>query len=200
MHRTEPLLMLGCGILKKEIDYLIAKHKWPVDSLWFDSSLHVDFSALELTLRHALQRNQQRCKLVFYGTCHPLMDKILGQDVRRVAGQNCVDILLGNELFTEKLAEGAFFLLEDWALHWEHVTARTFGSNPVILREIFQLSHTHLLCLRTPCSGDFSAAAAAVGQKVGLPLRWLDVSLDNLESVLLAGMQSSKEVTQCPNP
>ena len=200
MQQTEQILLLGCGILKKEIDYLIAKHQWPVDSLWFDSSLHVNFNALEQTLRHALQRNGQRRRLVFYGTCHPLMDQILGQDVRRVTSQNCVDILLGSELFTEKLTEGAFFLLEDWALRWDHVTSRTFGSNPVIIQEIFQLSHTHLLCVRTPCSGDFAVAAAAVGQKVGLPLRWLDVSLDKLEKVILAGLQSMKEAPPCPKP
>jgi hypothetical protein len=33
-------------------------------------------------------------------------------------------------------------------------------------------------------SGDFSAEAIRVGEIVGLPVRWLDVDLDNLERLL----------------
>ena len=200
MNTAERCLLLGCGILKKEIDFLIHKNNWPVDKLWFDSSLHVDFGALQKTLSHGLKQNELRKKLVFYGTCHPLMDQILGHEALRVEGQNCVDILLGNELFTAELSAGAFFLLEDWATRWEHVTGKTFGHNPLVIREIFQLSHTHLLCLRTPCSGDFSVAAEKVSQQVNLPLRWMDVSLDPLESVLRKALQALLEAPSCLNP
>ena len=74
--------------------------------------------------------------------------------------------------------------MEDWALRWDEAIGKTFGNKPEVVREIFQLSNKYLLCLRTPCSGDFSEAAAQVGTKVGLPLRWLDVNLDHLEMVL----------------
>jgi len=84
----------------------------------------------------------------------------------------------------EKLDAGAFFLLEDWALRWDDAIAATFGSNPEVVREIFQLSNQSLLCLRTPCSGDFEQQALAVSEKVGLPVEWMDVGLDHLEKVL----------------
>jgi hypothetical protein len=95
----------------------------------------------------------------------------------------------------EELSNGAFFLLEDWALRWDEVIGKTFGSNPEVVREIFQLSSKYLLCLRTPCSGDFTLPAQEIGLKLGLPLRWMDIGLDNLEAVLrqAAGRVKSSE-------
>lgn len=178
-------LLLGCGILHKEIRLLIEKNNWPLDTFFVDSILHVDFGALAASLQSALARNAGRRNIVFYGACHPLMERMLHQaGTFRTEGQNCVEMLLGAERFGEELAGGAYFLLEDWALRWEQMINRTFGPNPMIVRDIFCACHSGLLCLRTPCSGDFKAAAENASRQAGLPLRWLDVTLDNLESVL----------------
>jgi hypothetical protein len=75
---------------------------------------------------------------------------------------------------------------------------RTFGTAGTATRAIFQHSHTHLLAVRTPCSGDFTAAAERAAGIVGLPLRWTDASLDHLESVLeetFGRLPGSPEVT-----
>ncbi len=178
-------LLLGCGILAKEVRYLIAKNGWPLDTDFLDSSLHVNFEKLADELDKGLARNQQRDIIVFYGCCHPRIEQMLTDaHTFRTEGQNCVEMLLGRALFMEKLDAGAFFLLEDWALRWDDAIAATFGSNPEIVREIFQLSNQSLLCLRTPCSGDFEQQALAVSEKVGLPVEWMDVGLDHLEQVL----------------
>ena len=186
----EQILLLGCGILKNEVEFLIKKNRWPVESRFYDSSLHVDFDALRKTLASGLERNADRDIVVFYGECHPLMEHILKPQASRVEGQNCIEFLLGTERFTDELAAGAFFLLEDWALNWDRVISRTLGENPAAVRELFQSDHQYLLCLRTPCSGDFEAAALKAGRKAGLPLRWLDVSLDCLETVLNQALQA----------
>lgn len=60
----------------------------------------------------------------------------------------------------------------------------TFGINREVIREIYQGDRGYLLCITTPCSGDFRDEAEEAGRLVGLPLRWLDVSLDHLEWVL----------------
>ncbi|NTV13587.1 MAG: DUF1638 domain-containing protein [Desulfobulbaceae bacterium] len=179
------LLLTGCGILRKEVELLIAENHWPVETCWLDSALHVNFERLAEKLTGALERYRERETIVFYGTCHPLMDGILKRaGTIRTPGQNCVDILLGQELFSAELARGAFFLLEDWARRWEYITRLTFGTNPALIRELYQSAHTHLLCLRTPCSSDFRCEAEAAGELVGLPLVWRDVSLDHLQGVL----------------
>ncbi len=182
----DKILLIGCGILKKEIRYLIDRNHWPLESHFLDSTLHIDFEKLSDKLTAALDKHQDRKTMVFYGTCHPLMEGILKRgNTIRTPGQNCVDILLGHELFMAELGKGAFFLLEDWALRFEHVLRITFGDNIELVREIFQGDRKYILSLRTPCSGDFSEQAEEAGELVGMPVRWMDVSLGHMEKVLL---------------
>lgn len=178
-------MLLGCGILRNEIEFLIRKNHWPLDTDWLDSSLHVNFEKLAHALQSGILRNRGRDVVVFYGCCHPRMEDILQTaHTFRTEGQNCVEMLLGRDLFMQELSAGSFFLLEDWALRWDEVIGRTFGGRPDVVKEIFSLSSTSLLCLRTPCSGDFEAQARAAGSAAGLPLRWMDVGLDHLEATL----------------
>ena len=189
------LMLLGCGILHREIRHLIEKNRWPLDTFFIDSMLHVDFDALASALKKALARHTGRRVIVFYGACHPLMDQILAEaGLQRTRGQICVEMLLGEERCTRELADGTYFLLEDWALRWNHMIQKTFGDNAAVTRAIFQGDRSNLLCLRTPCSGDFTSYAAAAGSQVGLPLRWLDVPLDNLEKCLHDSITALTEV------
>jgi hypothetical protein len=196
---NDRLLLLGCGILKKEVKFLIARNKWPVETLFLDSALHVDFDGLDKSLTHALAGHGGENIIVFYGTCHPLLEQMLAEaQTFRTRGQNCCEMLLGHGLFSGELAKGAYFLLEEWARRWEHIQAKTFNTTKLeIIREIFQGDRKYLLGLKTPCSGDFTAEAEAAGRMVGLPLRWLDVPLDHLESVLLEAIERKHGETQC---
>jgi hypothetical protein len=186
-----PLRLVGCGILRKEVDALVAKNGWNVETEFLDSALHNYLNRLSKELDGALTRDEQagRDTVVFYGSCHPQMDNILQQHhTLRTHGQNCIVMLLGHELFMEELAKGAYFLLEDWALTWKPMLTQAFGDNVAVLREIFQGSHKYMVAIRTPCSGDFKAAAEAAAAYVGLPLQWRDVGLEHLEAVLADAM------------
>ena len=183
--RNTSIPLIGCGILKDEIDYLIKKNGWDLSAHYLDSSLHVDFERLEYSLTHALRHFGSKPKTVFYGTCHPLMNRFMRDgNAVRTEGQNCVEILLGKDLFTRCLTEGSFFLMEDWARHWDRVMTKAFGDNPEVIRDIFQSEHKQLLALRTVCSGDYGADADRVSRATGLPLKWMDAGLDHLEAVL----------------
>jgi len=183
--QSKNCVLLGCGILQREINFLIKKNNWLLDTDFIDSSLHVNFEKLAQELQTGFLRNKDHEVVVFYGCCHPRIENILEeQNTFRTNGQNCVEMLLGREKFMEELANGAFFLIEDWAFRWDDVIGNTFGNRPDVVREIFQLSNKSLLCLRTPCSGNFKIAADEVSEKIGLPVRWLDVELDHLEKVL----------------
>lgn len=183
---NDRLLLLGCGILKKEINFLIAKNNWPVATHYLDSALHVDFNRLAAALSHALAGHRGENSIVFYGTCHPLLDEMLAKaGTFRTCGQNCCEMLLGPDTFHKELTTGAYFLLEEWALRWRHIITRTFNTeNLSIIRDIFKIDRKYLLGIRTTCSGDFTAEAEAAGEMMALPLRWLDVGLDHLEDVL----------------
>ena len=185
--------LIGCGILKDEINYLIKKNGWDLSPHYLNSSLHVDFEKLEYSLTQALKLFGDEPKAVFYGTCHPFMDRFIREgNAVRTEGQNCVEILLGKEQFTRLLTEGAFFLMEDWARHWDSVMIKAFGDNPEVIKDIFQGEHTQLLALRTVCSGDFTEEAERVSSLTGLPLKWLDTDLDHLEEVLRETLKKLK--------
>lgn len=177
--------LVGCGILKKEVNYLIKKNSWAIEPHFLDSSLHIDFDKLSFGLTKGLTRYEEQETIVFYGCCHPLMDQMLEQHKTvRTYGQNCIDMLLGPELFHEELNKGAFFLVEDWAKRWEYLMKKSLGSNLELAREIFKSDRKYLLCIRTPCSGDFADYAQQSGDLIGVPVKWMDVNLDYLESVL----------------
>jgi hypothetical protein len=190
----EKLLLLGCGILSKEIRFLVAKNHWPVDMLFLDSALHIDFNKLAKGLKGSLAKHRHRQCVVFYGACHPLMERMLAAEhTQRTPGQNCVDILLGFDVFSHELEQGAFFLMEDWARRWEYITRITYGTDKLsIVRDILKESQrTYILALRTPCCSDFSAAAEEISYKLDWPLRWMDVNLNHLETVLRQTLERS---------
>ena len=186
-NNTNKHILVGCGILKKEINWLIKKNNWRLDTFFLDSTLHINFEKLQKNLSSALKKHSDKNTFVFYGECHPLIENILRDaNTFRTAGQNCVDILLGNKVFTKELSDGAFFLLEDWATRWDYICKKTFGDNKEIVRQIFREDRKYILALRTPCSGDFSKEAGIMAWHVDLPLRWMNVELDSLESVLIS--------------
>ena len=186
--RPYPKKLLGCGVLEKEVDSLIAKNGWRVATQYLDSTLHNHLGRLFDELKAALDANDGtgRRAHIFYGSCHPSMDRLLERHgARRPRAQNCIEMLLGPERYSEELGKGAYFLLEGWSRSWEPMITQAFGTSRVdVVREIFHSSHTHVIAIRTPCSGDFEKEAEAAARYVDLPLEWMDIGLDRLESVL----------------
>jgi hypothetical protein len=184
---TAPVRLIGCGILRKEIDFLIGKNGWHLETHYLHSALHNYFDRLHKELDSELTAAEHDGKqtVVFYGACHPRIDQLLEtHHTGRTHGQNCIVMVLGYERFMEELGKGAYFLLEDWALTWEPMITEAFGSNLAVVREIFHGSHTCIAAIRTPCSTDFTAAAEAAARFIDLPLIWLDADLAHLEAVL----------------
>ncbi len=189
------LLLGGCGILRAEVRFLVAKNRWAIDTRFLDSALHCYPARLAAGLGGTLRKAAGRQVVVFYGACHPAMEDLLaGAGTLRTEGQNCVEMLLGHERFTEALSAGAYFLLEEWARRWDEIMTHTFGGHPDVVREIFQGDRTHLLAIRTPCSADFTAEAEAAARLVGLPLRWTDAGLGHLEAVLREAIARRREM------
>ncbi|MFH1196447.1 MAG: DUF1638 domain-containing protein [bacterium] len=197
----EKLLLIGCGILKKEINFLIRKNNWPVETQFSSSLLHLDFSKLSNHLESTLHKNKDRKKVAFYGCCHPNIDSMLSREnTPRTFVQNCNEILLGKEVFNRELEKGAYFLLEDWVKNWQFVITNTFGTkNLELIKEIFHEDRKYLLGIRTPCSNDYTVEAEKASEMVGLPLEWMDVTLDYLEHTLNLVFTSKMKEFECQN-
>jgi hypothetical protein len=183
--------MVACGVLRREIEYLAAKNGWRLDDARFlDASLHADLGALETAVTGALGGGTTgEPTLLVYGDCHPHIDRFADRGgAVRLAAENCVEALLGPDRYREEARAGAYFLLEAWADGWDEAMAHNFGGNEEVIREVFQDRGRYLLCLRTPVSGDYAAAAENASRQTGLPIRWLDVGLDRLERLLADGL------------
>lgn len=195
VHANPPILV-GCGILHKEVEYLIRKNGWNIETQFLVSSLHNYFGKLYETLDTTLSLDESKGRetIVFYGSCHPKMEELLEQHhTLRTQGQNCIVMLIGYERFMEELSKGAYFLLEDWALTWEPMITQAFGKNLKVIREIFHSSHKLMIAIRTPCSTDFTAAAEAAARFVDLPLVWMEADLGHLESVVADAIERKRQ-------
>jgi len=191
-EKADNLVLVGCSILHKEVDFLIKKNNWHIETHYLNSALHNYLNRLSTELNDALDKEHDKGKetVVFYGSCHPTMDSLLEDHATcRTHGQNCIVMLLGYEHFMQELSKGAYFLLEDWALTWEPMITECFGNNITVIREIFHSSHKYILALRTPCSDDFTEAAEKAAAFIDLPLHWLDVDLQELEIVMADAIQ-----------
>lgn len=199
MTTKDGALLVACDILEKEILWLVEKNGWPLEVHFLDSALHCELCNLARELNLALAAHSEEKVIVFYGCCHPLMDQILEKaGAIRTVGQNCVSMLLGETLFTSELEKGAFFLLEQWARNWDRIASSALGTTDKrIIREVFQGDRAYLLCIRTPCSGDFVAEAEAASLVVELPIRWIDVTLEHLEAALLEALNKRMPVLRC---
>lgn len=179
-------VLISCGILKEEIRFLIDKNQWVIKPVFLNSSLHVDFDKLWKALNKSLEVHADTDKYVCYGTCHPLMGKMIKENkAKRTAAQNCVELVLGKEKFNDEIEKGAFFLFEDWANNWKTVTGSVFGTDPEILKEVFQSEHSYLMAIKTPCSNDFSEKANEISLLLDLPVKWINVGLEHLEKELV---------------
>jgi hypothetical protein len=68
----------------------------------------------------------------------PTIDQVLERTGIAAYDLSPTDDIAQAKRFTEELAQGAFFLLEDWTRHWDYVLTRTFGANERVIRDVFQ--------------------------------------------------------------
>jgi hypothetical protein len=183
--RGTRIALVGCGILRAEIDALVERNDWPVDTKLLGAALHDDPLALARALEAVLARTAGPCVLVGYGACSPGFDALVARrGAIRLGGENCLAQLLGEARYHDALADGAYFLLERWARDWPRAMPRTFGKKLSVLREILHVDRRYLLAIETPCSGDFREAAERAARDADLPLRWTQVGLEPLERAI----------------
>ncbi len=185
---------IGCGILNKEIEYILKKNKLSVNIRFLNSSLHNNFDKLYMGLETELKNCEVKKSVVFYGCCHPLIDKLLvGYSAKRTVGQNCISMLIGEDYFESEEKKGAYFLVEDWANNWEMLLYEEFGKNIEIIREIFRESRKYILAINTPFSSNYAFRAEKFSEAVELPLVWIDTNLEHLENCLLDAFKNVME-------
>jgi hypothetical protein len=190
---SKRVAVIGCGILRDEIEALRGELALDVDLKLLGAGLHEDPLRLGVAFDAALARASRPCVVIGYGACSPRLERRLDEPgIVRLSGDNCLAQLLGEARYRDELSAGAYFLLPRWARDWPEVRARAFGPRLSVLREILHVDRRYLLAIETPCGRDFRDDAERVARDVALPLRWTSVSLAPLGRALGAAVERAR--------
>ncbi len=128
--RGKPVLLLGCGVFKREFALLPESLLDGFRPVFLDSMLHMEPARLDLILKNALEKTDAEQVVLAFGDCSPHLPDFDDQArTVRVAGCNCCEIWLGSQRYRELRKEAAFFLMPEWALRWEHIIRHELGLN-----------------------------------------------------------------------
>ncbi len=177
------VLCLACSVFKGELEALRARGEVDFRVDYLESMLHMRPKALRRRLESALKGEREKgVKVVLlYGDCHPHMKEHESQPgVCRVQGQNCAEILLGRERYRALRAEGAFFLLPEWAMRWRQVFKHELGLEGKTAKDLMGELHTKLVYLDTGLAPVPSEQLQAASDALGLPWEVMRVGLDRL--------------------
>jgi hypothetical protein len=154
---------------------------------YIDSDLHMYPQQLETVLTQLLEPGCFLC----YGTCHSHMKQQQDRGLfNRVEGLNCCEILLGRTDYRRLRSEGAFFLLPEWTMKWEHVFKELLGfSEHALAAEFMNEMHTKLIYLNTGVSPVPTATLDAIAEYLSLPVEIFDIDLTHLRDAICGGMQ-----------
>lgn len=122
------MLLLGCGIFKREFSLLPESLRSAFHPVFLDSMLHMEPARLDLILKNALEKTEAEQVVLAFGDCSPhLPDFDNHARTVRVAGCNCCEIWLGGQRYGELRKEAVFFMMPEWALRWEHIIKEELG-------------------------------------------------------------------------
>lgn len=123
--------LIGCAVMKTEVEAVLSGtpdgDKLLKQAGWLPPGLHVDPEVLKEKLAKAVSQGDGPPLLV-YGACCPDIDDLASKSGgRRIAGKNCIELLLGPERAAELSASNAFVMSPGWLSHWRSIFVDGLG-------------------------------------------------------------------------
>lgn len=170
---------IACSIFQREIEQLIEQRRVNLHFEYIDSELHMKPLELKKVLTNKLKPYCVMC----YGKCEPNLDKNGHyKNVIKTEGLNCIEILLGKQLYRKLRAEGAFFLLPEWTHKWERIFKELLGLSDIDLaREFMHDMHTKMIYVNTNAMPIPSHTLNDIENYFDMPVEVLNIALDELE-------------------
>ena len=118
--------------------------------------------------------------LVLYGDCHPHMHEMQSmENVSRVTGINCCEILLGKEVYKKLQKEQAFVFLPEWTLRWKEVFAHELGLDSREVAQAFIREYRkRLVYVDTGVMPVPDETLQEISDFFGMPVETIQISLD----------------------
>ncbi len=185
MQVTErPVRIISCGIVKKELEEIIDRRSWDLEVTYLTSSLHMHPDTLYERIAQLLDKYGENPIVLVYGVCHPFIDRLIDRKrVFRIDAQNCIDMLVGREVFTDELSSGGFFLLEGWVDNWNEMVSLSLGDDIDGIREVFYSQFNHLVAVDL-ADERYREKVSEISSSLGLEVKWIPKDSANLERLL----------------
>jgi len=189
----EPLLVIACGALAREIVALKRLNGWSdmaVECL--PPELHNRPERIPAAVQAAIRAARGRYERIFvaYADCGTggMLDAMLASEgIARLPGAHCYEFFATSAAFAElSTAEpGTFYLTDFLVRHFERLVMEGLGLNrhPELLPEYFR-NYRRLVYLVQSADAALSAAARAAAQRLGLAYEERHTGYGELASTL----------------
>jgi hypothetical protein len=174
---------LACGVFRMEIEALSRQGKLDCGIITLESMLHMNPAKLEQEIGRVLESGQNDKFLILYGDCHPRMHEMQEREnVSKVTGINCCDILLGRETYRKLQKDQAFIFLPEWTLRWREVFTNELGFENQEVAQAFMREHRkRLVYVDTGVVLVPDKTLQEISEFFGMPVEILHISLDILQ-------------------
>ncbi|MFO7970943.1 MAG: DUF1638 domain-containing protein [Desulfobacterales bacterium] len=151
----------------------------------------------------ARKRNER--PLLLYGYCVPGIEEICTQNcAHKVPGLHCYEMLLGNDLYDQILAEtaGTYFLEKEVIVNFREYCFEPLELYDSEIRKSFFKHYKKMMYVRQPYDPDLKAAAAKLAGFLNLALEIVDVDYSHLNKRLVHLIHSdiSRHLSGLPQP
>ena len=192
---AEPVLVIACGALAREIDDLRQRFGWEHLHLkCIDAKLHNRPAEIPGRLRNTIRRHRAGYRKIFvaYADCGTGggIDRVLAEEgVERLEGAHCYEFLAGSERFAA-LADaepGTFYLTDFLARHFDRFVIEPLGlDRHPELRDAYFGNYRRLVYLSQIEDSGLFARAAAAAARLGLDFKHVHCGYGALETRLAA--------------
>lgn len=191
----EPVLVIACGALSHEIQYLKTRNGWShIKVQCLDADLHNRPKLIPEKLREKIHQYRDQYSNIFvaYADCGTAggIDSLLAEEgIERLPGAHCYSFYAGEPSFTQLAEEepGTFYLTDFLARHFERLIIRglKLHRHPELLDDFFG-NYRRVVYLSQRREADLLKAARDAAEFLGLEFEHQHCGYGDLEK----GLQS----------
>ncbi|MDX9924558.1 MAG: DUF1638 domain-containing protein [Ignavibacteriaceae bacterium] len=156
------------------------KNNLNIELNYVSSMLHMYPEKLEISLNKKLEKIKEDEKtLLLFGDCHPHMHEMeIENQIVRMPGINCIEMLLEKKEYRKLRKEGAFFLLPEWTHRWREVFMEELGLSEEVAKGFFKDCHTKLVYIDTKVNEIPLQIINDISEFTGLPYEILEIDYE----------------------
>ena len=190
----EPILVIACGALAREIDALRQRWGWRHLHLkCIDAKLHNRPAAIPGRLRELIRRHRASYGKIFvaYADCGTAggIDRVLAEEgAERLEGAHCYEFFAGRERFAELAGAepGTFYLTDFLARHFDRFVIRPLGlDRHPELRDAYFGNYRKLVYLSQTVDAQLLESAAQAAGFLKLDFEHIHCGYGALETSLI---------------